>query len=141
MSDRITNAAFTLSILRDLLHLIENTFDRKRIFANPSAYLNPNSNPNTNTNPNLNSKAQLCFRTNEMTLFFDQVHRYHFDDQERKLMFVNTAFQVLKLKFLACSMKQAFLSSSQTKLCSSFARRKYFFTRFPFGNWLSNLHV
>jgi len=33
-----------------------------------------------------------------------------FDDQERNLMFVNTAFQVLKLKFLAYSMSQAFYS-------------------------------
>jgi len=32
----------------DLLHLIENTFDRKRIYANPSSY--PNSKPNTNPN-------------------------------------------------------------------------------------------
>jgi len=31
-----------------------------------------------------------------------------FDNQERNLMFVKTAFQVLILKFLACSMKQAF---------------------------------
>jgi len=31
-----------------------------------------------------------------------------FDDQERNPMFVKTAFQVKKLKFLACSMKQAF---------------------------------
>jgi len=38
----------------DLLHFIENTFDRKRIYANPSSY--PNTNPNTNTNPN--SKEQ-----------------------------------------------------------------------------------
>jgi len=28
----------------DLLHLLENTFDRKRIYANTSP--NPNSNPN-----------------------------------------------------------------------------------------------
>jgi len=35
--------------IKDLLHLIENTFDRKRIYANPSSY--PNSNPNTNPNP------------------------------------------------------------------------------------------
>jgi len=41
----------------DLLHLIENTFDRKRIYANPSFYLN--SNPDCNTNPN--PKAQLCY--------------------------------------------------------------------------------
>jgi len=31
-----------------------------------------------------------------------------FDDQERNLTFVKTDFQVLKLKFLACRMKQAF---------------------------------
>jgi len=30
----------------DPLHLIENTFDRKRIYVNPSSYPNPNSNPN-----------------------------------------------------------------------------------------------
>jgi len=60
----------------DLLHLIENTFDQKRIYANPSSYLNPNSNPNTN--PNSNSKAQLCFRSDEMTSLFNQVYRYPF---------------------------------------------------------------
>jgi len=65
---------------------MENTFDRKRIYANPSSYpkpnsnfnpntnSKPNSNPNSNSNPNL--KAQLCFRTDEMTSFFDQVYRY-----------------------------------------------------------------
>jgi len=31
-----------------------------------------------------------------------------FDNQERNLMFVKTAFQAFKLQFLACSMKQAF---------------------------------
>jgi len=31
-----------------------------------------------------------------------------FDDQERNLTFVKTAFQVLILKFLACNLKQAF---------------------------------
>jgi len=56
----------------DLLHLIKNTFyDSKRIYANPSSY--PNPNPNSNPNPNPNLKAQLCFRTDEMTSFFDQV--------------------------------------------------------------------
>jgi len=57
--------------------MIENTFDRKRIYANPaltltltlSLTLYPNSNPNP--------KAQLCFRTDEMMSFFDQVYRYH----------------------------------------------------------------
>jgi len=43
----------------DLLHLIENTFDRKRIYANPSFYPNPNSNPNTNPNPNSNPNPNL----------------------------------------------------------------------------------
>jgi len=53
----------------DLLHLIENTFDRKRIYANPNSYPNPNSNlntkPNSNSNPNPNpkpnTKAQYTF--------------------------------------------------------------------------------
>jgi len=65
----------------DLPHLIENTFDRKRIYANPSSYPNPNlnsnSNSNPNPNPNPNPKVQLCFRTDEMSSFFDQVYRYH----------------------------------------------------------------
>jgi len=47
------------------------TLDRKCIYANPNSY--PNSNHNTNSNPN--PKAQLCFRTDEMTSFFDQVYR------------------------------------------------------------------
>jgi len=57
--------------------LIENTFDRKRIYANPSSSpnlnSNPNTNPNPNSNPNPNPEAQLCIRTAEMTSFFDQV--------------------------------------------------------------------
>jgi len=77
-------------ILTNLLHLIENTFDRKRIYANPSSYPNPKSNSKPNTNSNLNSnynsnprhnlnrKAQLCFRTDDMTSCFDQVYRYQF---------------------------------------------------------------
>jgi len=32
-----------------------------------------------------------------------------FDDQERTLTFAKMDFQILKLKFHACSMKQAFL--------------------------------
>jgi len=38
----------------DPLHLLENTFDRKHIYANPSSYHNPNSNSVPNTNPNSN---------------------------------------------------------------------------------------
>jgi len=52
---------FQKAKLRDLLHLIENMFDRKCIYANPSAYPNPNP------------EAQYCFRTDEMTSLFDQV--------------------------------------------------------------------
>jgi len=37
-----------------ILHLLENTFGRKRIYANPSSYPNPNLNPNSNSNPNTN---------------------------------------------------------------------------------------
>jgi len=54
--------------LQDPLYLLENTFDRKRIYANTS------SNPNYNSN--FNPKAQSCFRTDEMTSFFEQVYRY-----------------------------------------------------------------
>jgi len=53
---------FSLLELTDLLHLIENTFDRKRIYANPSSDPNP--------------KAQYCFRNDQMTSIFDQVYRY-----------------------------------------------------------------
>jgi len=49
----VTNKCF----LR-IQHLIENTFDRKRIYANPSSYPNPNTNPNHNPNSNPNPKAQ-----------------------------------------------------------------------------------
>jgi len=38
----------------NLLHLIENTFDQKRIYASPSS----NPNPNFNSSPNPNPKAQ-----------------------------------------------------------------------------------
>jgi len=59
--------------------LIENTFNRRRIYANPNSYpnSNPNTKPNLNPNPNLNPKAQLCFWIDEMTSFFDQMYRYH----------------------------------------------------------------
>jgi len=40
----------------DLLHLLGNTFERKRMYANPSSY--PNSKPNTNPNSNPPPKAQ-----------------------------------------------------------------------------------
>jgi len=42
----------------DLLHLLENTFDRKRISVYP--------NPNLNSNP----EVQSCFWTDKMTSFF-----------------------------------------------------------------------
>jgi len=48
---------YELSV-KDLLHLLENTFDRKSVYANPSSYPNPNSKPNTNVNPNSNPTAQ-----------------------------------------------------------------------------------
>jgi len=43
---------------RNLLHLIENTFDRKYIYANSSSYPNPTSNPNTNPNPKPENRVQ-----------------------------------------------------------------------------------
>jgi len=47
----------------DLLHLLEITFDRKRVSANLS------TNPSPKPNPNLNPKAQQRLRTDEMTFF------------------------------------------------------------------------
>jgi len=37
--------------------------------------------------------------------------------------------------------EESFLSSSQTEYFASLAKRKNFFTSFPFGTWLSILHV
>jgi len=51
------NREGTKKILPDQ-HLIENKFDRKRIFVNP------------------NPKAQECFWNYEMTSFFEQLYRY-----------------------------------------------------------------
>jgi len=44
-----------------MLYRGSTTLDRKRIYANPSAYPNPNSNsnPNTNLNPNPNPNLTL----------------------------------------------------------------------------------
>jgi len=59
------------------------------------------------------------------------MHLNGFDDEERNLTFVKTTFQVLKLKFLVCSLKQkSFLFSSQTKYCASLVTRKYFLQAF-----------
>jgi len=72
------NCTFRLSIVIDYmvfldqLHLLENTFERKRTSANPS----PNSNPSPNTNRNL--EAQLYFRIDEMTSFLEKGFRYHY---------------------------------------------------------------
>jgi len=53
----LTKARLFTQVLGNLTG--STTLDRKRIYANPSSYPNP--------------KVQLCFRTNEMTSFFDQV--------------------------------------------------------------------
>jgi len=67
---KINFLAFSISMVKNG----STTLDRKRIYANPSSY--PNPSPNTNPNPSPYPKAQLCFRTDEMTSFFDQVYRY-----------------------------------------------------------------
>jgi len=61
-----------------------------------------------------------------------------FDDQERNIMFVKTDFQVLKLKFCACSFKRVFYPLYIFHIASP---SQYFHTNIPFGTWLSNLHV
>jgi len=50
---------------RNLLHLLENMFDRKRIYANPS------SSPNSNSNPNCNST--LAGELGELQVYFRKI--------------------------------------------------------------------
>jgi len=45
----------------DLLHLIENTFDRKRIYVNLTSYPNPNSNPSLTLTLTLSLKRNFVF--------------------------------------------------------------------------------
>jgi len=52
--------SFRQSENTDLLHLLENMFDRKHISANSSP--NPNANTNTNPNPNPNPTLTLTLR-------------------------------------------------------------------------------
>jgi len=59
-----------------------------------------------------------------------------FDDQEQNLSFMKTDFQISCLQWEAI-----FLSFTQTKYCVALTTRKYFYTSFRFGIWLSNLHV
>jgi len=56
----------------DLLHLLEHTFDWKRIFANP------------------NPKAQ-----DEMTSFFEKVYRYQWQDVENPNLVMIVSFSYL----------------------------------------------
>jgi len=53
-----------------------------------------------------------------------------FDDQERNLTFVKTAFQVLNSNFLLAVYEASFLSSLQIKYCASLSTRKYFLQAF-----------
>jgi len=53
-----------------------------------------------------------------------------FDKQERNLTFVKTDFQVLKLKFLACSMKQAFYPLN--KILRELGKKKILFYMLSF---------
>jgi len=63
-----------------------------------------------------------------------------FDDQERNLTFVKQ-LPSFKIKIYWLQYEASFLSTLQTKYCASLTSRKYFFASFPFGIWLSNLHV
>jgi len=53
-----------------------------------------------------------------------------FDDQERNLMFVKTSFQVLKLKFLASSMKQEFYSLHRQNITQAWQQENTFVQAF-----------
>jgi len=52
------------------------------------------------------------------------------DNQEQNLMFVKTAFQVLKLKFFACSMKQAFYLLHKQNIARAWQQESTFFQAF-----------
>jgi len=52
--------------LSTVFNYASTTLDRKRICANRSSYPNHNS----------NTTAQLCFRNDEMTSFFDKMYQY-----------------------------------------------------------------
>jgi len=53
-----------------------------------------------------------------------------FDDQKRNLTFVKTAFQVLKLQFLACSMKQAFYQLHNQNIARDWQQESNFLEAF-----------
>jgi len=63
-----------------------------------------------------------------------------FDEQKRNPTFVQTNFQVLKLKFQACNFKQAFYPLLKIH-CVTLTTQTYFYISFSFGTWLLNLHV
>jgi len=46
--------------------LLENTFDRKRIYANPSSHPNPKSKPNTNPDPDSNPNPIFLLKRNNV---------------------------------------------------------------------------
>jgi len=48
------------------------------------------------------------------------------------------SFSSFKTQISCLLYETSFLSSSQTKYCASLTTKKYFFTSFPFGTWLSN---
>jgi len=76
------------------------------------------------------------------TLNYDAFTLNGFNDQERNMKFVKTNFQVLKLKFHACSFKQAFYPLHKLYLFSDRDNTKiYFYISFSFDTWLSNLRV
>jgi len=76
LHDHFNRGRFSIEARFQLIFFRIYALDRKRIYANPSSYPNLNSNPNINPNPK--PKAQLCFRIDEITSFFDQVFRYLF---------------------------------------------------------------
>jgi len=54
-------------------------------------------------------------------------------------MFVKMAFQGLKLKFLACSMKLFILFTN--KILCKLSNKKMLFTSFSFSTWLLHLQL
>jgi len=109
---------------------------------------------------NSNHRGLLCWLSYQPRLRF-KYHRYAnlygvlfkkheinaaftfngFDNQERNLTFVKMTFQVLKFKFHACSMKQAFFPVHRQNTARAWQQEKTFLPSIPFGTWFLNPHV
>jgi len=73
----------------------------------------------------------IYYRVSTMSLLSNAAVTLNgFDNQERNLTFVKTAFQVLKLKFLGCSMTHAFSLIHKQKIAGGRGKEITFYKFF-----------